>query len=60
MDEDGERRGRIEGILEQMDKRLGNLEASVRDIQGRMADKWLVGGGIGLLGLLMTGYRFWH
>jgi uncharacterized protein HemX len=48
-----ERLAHIEGVLEQMDKRLGNLEASVRDLQGRVADKWLVAGGIAWLSLLM-------
>ena len=49
----------LEGMLAQMNARLGHLEARLRDLQGRMADKWLVGSGIGLLGVLMTVYRFW-
>ncbi|MCS7366656.1 MAG: hypothetical protein NDF52_02115 [archaeon YNP-WB-062] len=36
-----ERVARIEGILEQMDKRLNHIESEIRDLRGRFY--WIIG-----------------
>ena len=69
MAEVNDRVGRLEGIIEQINERLGSLDAGlregVREIRDELrglnawleakASTWLVGAGIAWLSLLMTG-----
>jgi hypothetical protein len=48
---------RLEGIVAQMNERLGSIEARLTSIETRLdakASNWLVAAGIGWLSLLMT------